>query len=122
MALCTSLTDTLSPVFAAVMAAPVFGHAFSPYHHGQGGKVIAVSFGVLIRLLPTHFVVFILVFLPAVLASSSHPCTSDTQHRYVCLLFCIVLFSGKTGFRSSRMCSYQRNCHCKTSARTLCHA
>lgn len=62
VALCTSLTDTLSPVFAAVMAAPVFGHAFSLYHHGQGGKAIAVSFGVLIGLLPTHFVVFILVF------------------------------------------------------------
>lgn len=60
--------------------------------------------------------------LPAVLTPSSHPCTSDTQHRYVCLFFCIVFFSGKTGFRSSRMCSYQRNCHCKTSARTLCHA
>lgn len=62
VALCASLTDTFSPAFAAVMAAPVFGHAFSLYHHGQGGKAIAVSFGVLIGLLPTHFVVFVLVF------------------------------------------------------------
>ena len=60
--LCASLTDTFSPAFAAVMAAPVFGHAFSLYHHGQGGKAIAVSFGVLIGLLPAHLVVFVLVF------------------------------------------------------------
>ena len=37
---------------AGVLAAPVFGHAFSIFHKGKGGKGIAVSFGVLLGLLP----------------------------------------------------------------------
>ena len=41
-----------SPWFAAVMAAPVLGHAYSVYHRGRGGKAIAVSFGVLLGLVP----------------------------------------------------------------------
>lgn len=39
-------------MFPLIMAAPVFGHAHSLFHHGKGGKGIAVSFGVLIGLLP----------------------------------------------------------------------
>lgn len=38
--------------FALVMASPVFGHAYSVFHHGRGGKAIAVSFGVMIAILP----------------------------------------------------------------------
>lgn len=38
--------------FALVMASPVFGHAYSVFHHGRGGKAIAVSFGVMIGILP----------------------------------------------------------------------
>lgn len=34
------------------MAAPVLGHAYSIYHRGRGGKAIAVSFGVLLGLVP----------------------------------------------------------------------
>ena len=41
-----------SLLFAGVLAAPVFGHAFSIFHKGKGGKGIAVSFGVLLGLLP----------------------------------------------------------------------
>lgn len=41
-----------SMLFAGVMAAPVFGHAFSVFHRGRGGKGIAVSFGVLLGLFP----------------------------------------------------------------------
>lgn len=37
-------------IFALVMAAPVFGHAFSIFHGRKGGKGIAVSFGVLLAL------------------------------------------------------------------------
>lgn len=40
------------PLFPLVMAAPVFGHAYSLFHRGRGGKAIAVSFGVLLGLLP----------------------------------------------------------------------
>lgn len=41
-------------LFPLIMAAPVFGHAYSLFHKGKGGKAIAVSFGVLIGLLPLH--------------------------------------------------------------------
>lgn len=40
------------PLFFLIMAAPVAGHAFSVFNRGRGGKAIAVSFGVLIALLP----------------------------------------------------------------------
>lgn len=41
-------------LFSLIMAAPVLGHAYSLYHRGRGGKAIAVSFGVLIGLMPIH--------------------------------------------------------------------
>lgn len=37
---------------ALVLAAPVLGHAFPIFHHFQGGKGIAVSFGCLLGLIP----------------------------------------------------------------------
>ena len=61
--------------FAAVMIAPVVGHATDPFSHDDrigdsillrvfaGGKAIACSFGVLAALLPQNFSVFILVAL-----------------------------------------------------------
>lgn len=36
------------PLFSLVLAAPVFGHAFSPMLKGRGGKAIAVTFGSLL--------------------------------------------------------------------------
>lgn len=44
--------DPASLLFCPVLAAPVLGHAFSPFLHFHGGKAIAVSFGVLIGFLP----------------------------------------------------------------------
>ena len=41
-------------MFPLIMAAPVFGHAYSLFHRGKGGKGIAVSFGVLAGLLPLY--------------------------------------------------------------------
>ncbi|MCM1188785.1 MAG: glycerol-3-phosphate acyltransferase [bacterium] len=41
-------------LFPFIMAAPVFGHAYSLFHRGKGGKAIAVSFGVLIGLFPVN--------------------------------------------------------------------
>lgn len=52
------LTGSLFPL---IMAAPVFGHAYSLFHHGKGGKAIAVSFGVLIGLSPIHASLLILL-------------------------------------------------------------
>lgn len=60
--LCFRILGPDSILFSLVMAAPVFGHAFSLLNHGRGGKAIAVSFGVLLGLLPGYPIVFILVF------------------------------------------------------------
>ena len=48
------------PLFALVMAAPVLGHAFSPFLGGRGGKAIAPAFGVLAALLPADLSVGVL--------------------------------------------------------------
>lgn len=50
-------------MFALVVLAPVAGHAFSPWLKGKGGKAIAVSFGVLLGLLPQSHLVFWLAAL-----------------------------------------------------------
>lgn len=52
VAMCLRKAGPDSFLFAFVMAAPVVGHAYSVFHKGRGGKAIAVSFGVLIGLLP----------------------------------------------------------------------
>lgn len=52
--------DPAYPLFAAVMLAPVAGHAFSPLRRFHGGKGIAVSFGVLLALVPKRLIVFVL--------------------------------------------------------------
>lgn len=52
VALCMRRLGGDSLLFAAVMAAPVLGHAYSIFHRGSGGKAIAVSFGVLMGLFP----------------------------------------------------------------------
>ena len=49
------------PLFALVLAAPVLGHAFSPFRGGRGGKAIAVSFGVLLGLYPHSQIAAILI-------------------------------------------------------------
>lgn len=54
VALCLYFSDWNHPLFALVLAAPVLGHA-------KKGKAIAVSFGVLIGLLPFSLMVFYLV-------------------------------------------------------------
>lgn len=51
-----------SALLPAVIIAPVFGHAFPLFHDFQGGKAIAVSFGVLLGLVPHLKAVLILAF------------------------------------------------------------
>ncbi len=51
-----------TPGFSLVIAAPVLGHAFSPFAHFKGGKAIAASFGALLALLPQDAVVLHLAF------------------------------------------------------------
>ena len=52
--------DVASPLFALVMLSPVAGHAFSPLKHFHGGKGIAVSFGVLMALIPKRWMALLL--------------------------------------------------------------
>jgi len=47
--------------FAAVMMAPVLGHATAPFDHFSGGKCIATAFGVLLALVPMPTVLFLAV-------------------------------------------------------------
>lgn len=58
----TQFLDVSNNVFAAVMAAPVLGHAYPLYRHGRGGKAIAVTFGVLMGLFPIITPLSLLVF------------------------------------------------------------
>ena len=48
--------------FALIMAAPALGHAFPFWRKNGGGKAIAVSFGVLLGLLPQYVPLLLLVF------------------------------------------------------------
>ncbi len=48
--------------FGLVLAAPVLGHAFSPFAHFKGGKAIAAAFGVLLAVMPQSHVIWHLVF------------------------------------------------------------
>lgn len=56
----TLFLDTSNMLFAAVIAAPVLGHATGVFNHFHGGKCIAASFGVAIGLLPVTWVGWIL--------------------------------------------------------------
>ncbi|MBQ3823706.1 MAG: glycerol-3-phosphate acyltransferase [Clostridia bacterium] len=49
--------------FAGVLAAPVLGHALAPYNRFKGGKCVAVSFGVLLGLIPYDWSAFLLAFI-----------------------------------------------------------
>lgn len=69
-------------LFPFVMSAPVIGHAYSLFYRGKGGKAIAVSFGVLIGLLPIHSELLILLcvlYLTASLIIVIKPHTRRTR-------------------------------------------
>ena len=57
------LLDPQNLCFAAVLFAPVLGHAVAPFDHLRGGKCIATSFGELLALLPVSRIVFLLAGL-----------------------------------------------------------
>lgn len=58
---CSRRLGIQSGIFAGVLVAPVAGHAFSVFHGGKGGKGIAVSFGVLLGLIPVWRPVLLLI-------------------------------------------------------------
>lgn len=47
-------------LFAAVLVAPVLGHAVAPFNHFRGGKCISTAFGVLLGVYPLTKIVFLL--------------------------------------------------------------
>lgn len=74
--LCASHVGRDSWLFPFVIAAPVFGHAHSIFNRGNGGKGIAVSFGVLLGLLPIWqplvlLIIWYLLFLVAIPSKSN---------------------------------------------------
>lgn len=56
-------TDRGSWLFAAVIVAPVLGHAIGMFNRFRGGKCIATAFGVTAGLIPATFVFFLLAAL-----------------------------------------------------------
>ena len=82
--LCSKRAGQDSLLFAGVLAAPVFGHAFSIFHKGKGGKGIAVSFGVLLGLLPWWTPVLTLAGF-YLFPCSSGEIPSEKKHYYLWL-------------------------------------
>lgn len=87
-------------LFPLVMVAPVFGHAYSLFHHGKGGKAIATSFGVLLGLAPLQtelLALLCILYLVNSLVFVIKPHTRRTRITF--LLFALgnlaMLFSGK---------------------------
>lgn len=75
-------------LFSLVMAAPVLGHAYSLFHRGKGGKAIAVSFGVLIGLMPIHtepIFALCVIYLFFSLVIRIRPHTRRTRITYILL-------------------------------------
>lgn len=91
------------PLFALVLAAPVFGHASSfslpkvlsprrfQWMKNTSGKAIAVSFGCLIGLMPKNFLVFALV-LPFVFFSIVI-CINPHAYRVIVSYGCFLLLA-----------------------------
>lgn len=76
-------------LFPLIMAAPVFGHAYSLFHRGRGGKAIAVSFGVLIGLLPLNTVLLSLLVVLYIVNSTLiriRPHTRRTRITFLCFM------------------------------------
>ena len=68
--------DPADALFALVLAAPVFGHAFSPMAKFRGGKAIATMFGVTIAVLPlipsAWVMAVVFIFFSTVLVIRTH--------------------------------------------------
>ena len=60
-------TDHL--LFAAVLIAPVLGHAVAPFNHLHGGKCISTAFGALLGLYPLTKIVFLLAGIYIILST-----------------------------------------------------
>jgi glycerol-3-phosphate acyltransferase PlsY len=82
--------NTQNLLFSIVLAAPTLGHAFPIFRHFQGGKCIAVSFGVSIGILMISWVGFLLagIYIFFSLAVRIHP--HDRRSVAAFLLFALL--------------------------------
>lgn len=78
--------------FSLVIAAPVAGHAFSPWKKGKGGKAIATAFGVLLGLIPYSYVVLVLaasyLFFSLILIINPHRVRTIVSFA----VFCVAVY------------------------------
>ena len=69
-------TDISNMMFSLIIAAPIAGHAFSPFLKFHGGKAIAVTFGVLLGLFPFSnafiYLAAAMIFLSVVIKITPH--------------------------------------------------
>ena len=79
------------PLFSLVLCAPVAGHAFSPMKKGKGGKAIAVSFGVLLALLPAYL--HVLVLAAALIGFSLFLVIRPHRARVICAYLVLCFYS-----------------------------
>lgn len=90
------------PAFGLVLAAPVLGHAFSAFRNFRGGKAIAVSFGVLLGLLPRQGIVWILaglyLFFSLILPIRPHERRTVWTFGFFALFVCALYLRRKLPF------------------------
>lgn len=87
----SKVLDITNNGFSLVMAAPVIGHAYSLFHKGKGGKAIAVSFGVLLGIIPEVRPLFLLIFF--YLLFSVFIVIRPHLHRSVVTFLCFFFYS-----------------------------
>ena len=80
------VTDSWFPL---IMAAPVLGHAYSLFYHGNGGKAIAVSFGVLIGLAPVQPELLLLLIILYLSGSARSDQTAHQKTRITYIFFAV---------------------------------
>lgn len=86
--------DPYNPLFALALAAPVLGHAFSPFLKGKGGKAIATSFGALLGLWEVSpavlLLAIVLIFFSTVFRINPHSLRVIISF-HVFLVACLLL-------------------------------
>ncbi|MBC8537183.1 glycerol-3-phosphate acyltransferase [Feifania hominis] len=109
--------------FAAVIAAPVAGHAFSPFLKGEGGKAIAASFGALLALLPHSYAVFVLAvyylfFSLVVIIRPNHRRSIVTYGLFCATMLCMGASPGVSlGCMLISLIVIDRHLHARLAAR-----
>ena len=96
---CSMTVSEMGWKFALVLAAPVVGHIFPIFNRLQGGKGIAVTFGVLLGLFPylLPFCLFagFFIFFSVIFRISPH--FYRTIFAYIGTLFSLVLLKAEIG-------------------------